>query len=398
MSNERGYIELDRRFRELDPNKKTEDAALDSYTAISLGFDSGLGWENLLERRLVVVLGEPGSGKTWEFQERAKILGSEGKAAFFIRLDRLAAAPLESVLGIDDAQKLRTWLRGPNSGFFFLDSVDEAKFRGLADFETALDRFKEGVGARGISLAQIFISSRISDWRPQSDAFELRTRFPNPPKVSATASFVDLSDSELDESPLVVQLVPLDRTRVERFARARGVIDVKGFSYGSIRFHHRRIAEYLAAQWIAKRMREACPITELENLLVAQVGSRPLIRPALAPVVAWLSYGEEDWSNEIRHWVLEAAPGLHLRYGDPSRLPLEYKRRLLRTLVERYSGRERIWVDADPDALSRLADPQLADDVSAIILNHQAPEDLRTTMLQLVRHGRLLGCLDSVRR
>jgi hypothetical protein len=71
-------------------------------------------------------------------------------------------------------------------------------------------------------------------------------------------------------------------------------------SYGCIRFHHRRIAEYLAAQWMTKRMQEACPLTELEHLFVAQVGGRRLIRPAVAPVVAWLSYSEEDWSKEVR--------------------------------------------------------------------------------------------------
>jgi len=76
------FIELDRRFCQLDPKEDLEKAALDSYTASLLGRESGLGWKDLLEHRLVVVLGEPGSGKTEEFRERAKTLQAEGKAAF----------------------------------------------------------------------------------------------------------------------------------------------------------------------------------------------------------------------------------------------------------------------------------------------------------------------------
>jgi hypothetical protein len=47
---------------------------------------SDLEWGDLLARRVVVVLGEAGMGKTWEFEDKVKRLEAEGKPAFFIAL------------------------------------------------------------------------------------------------------------------------------------------------------------------------------------------------------------------------------------------------------------------------------------------------------------------------
>jgi hypothetical protein len=64
------FIELNRRFRKLDQTAKAEETALDSYTVGLLWPDKNLSWDDLLKESRVVVLGEPGSGKTWELRER----------------------------------------------------------------------------------------------------------------------------------------------------------------------------------------------------------------------------------------------------------------------------------------------------------------------------------------
>ena len=61
------FLELDRRFRKLEKESKSEETALASYTSevFELGLlRSGLGWTELLDQRLTVILGEAGSGKT----------------------------------------------------------------------------------------------------------------------------------------------------------------------------------------------------------------------------------------------------------------------------------------------------------------------------------------------
>lgn len=518
------FIELDRRFWKLLPNEDPEKAALESYTRDLLGIDIGLGWKELLEHRLVVVLGEAGSGKTWEFRERVKILKTNGEIAFFIPLDRLIAQPLKEVLSNEDFNIFKKWSRGDESAFFFLDSVDEAKFHKISDFSAALDNFKKAIDSDYLTRMHILVSSRISEWRPQSDVYELLSRFQLPPIHKTKEQPVDSAASDVkseeQNSLLIVQIAPLDRSRVEmvtlelgvnnpasfiraldehyawqfarrpidvihlisywkaynkigsltelieysldrnlketvarakqdrltvekarRGAEALGVAVVfcrnfnfrvpddvcitdvssidsseclpedwtnderyallnrpifDGASYGRIRFHHRRMAEYLAAKWLATRMKEGCSIPVLMDLLFAEIRGEKVMRPSLSPITAWLSIGEERWNEDIRNSVLKAAPWLHLRDGDPKQLPLDYRRRTLRALVERYGGREHTWIDAEPESLSRLADPGLSDDVTEIISNKGVSPDIRIAMLMLVRHGRLIGCVDAV--
>ena len=167
-------------------------------------------------------------------------------------------------------------------------------------------------------------------------------------------------------------------------------------SYGRIRFHHRRSAEYLAACWLANRMKEGCPTLILKDLLFAQIKNQHVIRSSLSPVAAWLCGGKERWREEIRNCVLKAAPWIHLQYGDPSQLSTEYRRSLLKALVELFEGRDRVWLNTEHESLSRLADPGLSDDVVAIIRNRNVSTDLRCEMLRLVQHGRLSACIDAV--
>ncbi|MFZ2632646.1 MAG: hypothetical protein WA081_16640 [Desulfosalsimonadaceae bacterium] len=518
------FVELDRRFRKLNPLENPEEAALESYTASLLGRESGLGWEELLERPLVVVLGEPGSGKTWEFRERFRILRSRGENAFLIPLDRLISEPLTEILSPEENNIFRVWLRSGEKATFFLDSVDEAKHKQTSDFLVTLDRFRNAIGSSNLMRLHLLVSSRISEWRPQSDEHELIARFPLPPppisKKKVPDSDTDNSDekSEKQERILVVQIEPLNRTRVERFTRELNIVDPSAFvqaldkkhawpfarrpidvidllnywndhhklgslkdliehdlnqklkeprekqdlltpekarqgaeilgaavafcrnfnfrvpddshltkavaidssaclpadwlpnerhmllnrplfdsaSYGRIRFHHRRSAEYLAAQWLANRMKEGCPTSILEDLLFTRIRNQDVIRPSLSPVTAWLCAGKARWREDIRNCVLKAAPWIHLQHGDPSQLSIGYRRSLLNALVQRYEGRDRVWLDTEHESLSRLADPGLADDITLIIHNRNVSTDLRCEMLRLVQHGRLAACLDGV--
>ena len=97
----------------------------------------------------------------------------------------------------------------------------------------------------------------------------------------------------------------------------------------------------------------------------------------------------------MRERLLEAEPGIHFRYGDPAQLPLEYKRRILNAISNLYSDRRQAWLEYDPQALARLAEPALAADVSGLIRNRHVAANLRADMFQLVRYGRLTDCLET---
>src|SRR5947209_2565231 len=132
------YIDINRRFSALHGSVETEDAVASSYLRGSFA-GSTLGWDELLKERLVVMLGEPGSGKSWEFRRRSALLSEAGKPAFLIELERLVSGTFATGYMPEDYARFQRWQRGRETAYIFLDSVDESKIRRSADFYTALD-------------------------------------------------------------------------------------------------------------------------------------------------------------------------------------------------------------------------------------------------------------------
>jgi hypothetical protein len=50
-----------------------------------------LSWSDLLKKRIVIILGEAGTGKTFEFERQAARLQQDNKAAFFLALNELTS-------------------------------------------------------------------------------------------------------------------------------------------------------------------------------------------------------------------------------------------------------------------------------------------------------------------
>jgi len=518
ITEQKGFIALDRRFRDIGEMDDVEESASRSYLAL-LGGDPGLGWETVLKSRIAVILGEPGSGKTWELRNRAAVLREKGVMSFYVHLDRLVNESLSEAIRPEYEPDFLRWKRRDGHAVLFLDSVDEAKIQRQNDFAKALDNLVRGIGSQRIQFVNLVVSSRISDWRVQTDKDDLLNSF------SIIDDHRGIKSKSDDGVPAfrVVQLEPLDEKRVSKFAEGMGLQDYEKFlaeldnhhawefarrpidivnlieywhehgrlgslteliefdlnkrlretedrsqndpltpdqvfigakalgatvvfckrfnfivsdrpnlqgdvtamdprdclpsdwthlmcqrilsralfdsaSYGRIRFHHRRIAEYLAAQWLRDRMHEGCPYPVLEDLLISNHNNQWVVKPSLRPVVAWLSLGDEPWVKRIRQQVRSFAPDLFFTQGDAESLPMDFKHELFKSLIERYRDRDRIYWDADVEALSRFSDNHLAPGINEVLNDIKAPQDVRTLLLEIVRHGKLSDCLEATLR
>lgn len=89
------YIDLNRTFLDVDEDSDIEGASYKSYLA---GIVGGTDWQTLLQSRYVVVLGEPGSGKTWELEARAEDLRNAGQHAFFMSIDTLSVGMFDKAI------------------------------------------------------------------------------------------------------------------------------------------------------------------------------------------------------------------------------------------------------------------------------------------------------------
>lgn len=508
------FVELGRRFVDYEPTGDPEQAATTSYLLQALLADKALTWAKLLESRVVIVLGEAGSGKSAELGAQARDLGHSGKHAFFVRLDALLSG-LDASLGPDQILKFEEWAGGTEEAVFFLDSVDEARLVRHGAFDEALIKLANAIGQDGIARGRFIISSRISEWNEPVDRRRVAARF------SLAAENNDISTSDTPELR-VVQLLALGEQQISTLAESVGLDDPRAFmeavakssawafvgrpldvinlssywvekgrlgtlaelvehdvvkkteerkdrsrsdplspglaregaeslaassilcrrptfsvgqeeqlqdmssllpnrcspsdwkpdqvssllarplfdpaAYGKVRFHHRRVAEYLCASWVRRLVDAGCPIEEIEDLFFARISGELVLRKSLEPVIGWLALGEKTWQERLMDRVCISSPEVLLQHGDPQSLSVRARKKILEALVEAHRDGRFLYADFDNEQLQRLADPGLTDAVSEKLIDSDLGEGPRILLLRIVAQGGMQRCVDSVLR
>lgn len=225
----RPYVNLKRRFRDYESTSDPVAAALQSYTEAGEHRVNTLDWTKLMKRRRVVILAEQGSGKTREMKEAAARVRLGGQPAFFVRLDRLVAGELADLLGPASVADFQRWLKGRSEAIFFLDSVDEAKIGSPADFHVAVGRFARALGSTGLARARIYLSSRFSAWRHETDYPDVARTLDNPVAHQVQGEAEGKEGEANSDKLSVVRLEPFDRQQALAFATAIGTRDPEGF-------------------------------------------------------------------------------------------------------------------------------------------------------------------------
>lgn len=231
------HIRLDRRFFEWQ--EKEHDELSDPDLLARFGLSDGTkSWDDLLNRRRVVVLAEAGSGKTEEMKEQTRRLKTEGKAAFYATVQDVGRLGLDSALSVADRSRLSEWHSSNQHAIFLIDSIDEAKLDGIR-LERALSNLADGIfGAEG--RAHIILSGRHTDWQFRHDLRRLNdilpVPLPQPPQAPTAEEFLirilrheqPPQDIEV-EKPLVVILASLDARRVRLFADGKDAPEIDSF-------------------------------------------------------------------------------------------------------------------------------------------------------------------------
>lgn len=235
------FIQLQRRFSDYLADDTPEALAQRSYLLEFSGREQGVTWPELLKHRLVIVLGEPGSGKTSELKSQQAYQSAN---SFFLELSRLVREPVADILDDDGLLRFNGWKNGHGEATFFLDAVDESKILHAENFLTALSRVKKAIGP-AMSRARFVISSRISAWRPEVDRAEVLQNFAVDPitsKVSITGSrgtqlgvyslesvVVEEEEESETEEILVVTLLPLTPSQVEVYSIQKRIQNCQEF-------------------------------------------------------------------------------------------------------------------------------------------------------------------------
>lgn len=240
------YIELNRHFYVIPKEFKYSEDISDN---LAWGLSKPLRWLDLEREYRVVVLAEAGAGKTVEIQQATKRIKGLNKQAFFIRLEYLVDG-IEDAFDTDDTgtfDEFHAWLSSEEEAWIFLDSVDESRLSDPRDFEKAIRKFSRKLGSAS-QRAHLYVTSRISEWRPQSDLEVINSQLPykTPEKEKPndelqhesnfeddlldTVDLEDTNDSNHPESGAkIIALAPLDSSQFKAFVKQSDVSDQSRF-------------------------------------------------------------------------------------------------------------------------------------------------------------------------
>lgn len=141
---------------------------------------------------------------------------------------------------------------------------------------------------------------------------------------------------------------------------------------------HRTIAEFLAAQWLSKNLRDKLSLRRLEAILY---GDDFIVPSALRGLHAWLA----TFYQHDRNCFVMRDPYGYLKYGDPSVLTIEQARLLLASLQivanEDPYFRENDWYSS---LGGEFLKPELKEDILAILRCNNTPFHLSYLIIQSI--------------
>jgi hypothetical protein len=162
--------------------------------------------------------------------------------------------------------------------------------------------------------------------------------------------------------------------------------------YGTVRFHHRSVREYLAAEWFAELLKRETSRRTIDTLFFRNQYGLDIVVPVLRPILPWLAILDE----KIRERVRKVAPEVVFEGGDPSQLPLEVRRYVLHEICEQIANGAIGRSVQDYAAVERFANPDLTDDVRKLIRQYADNEELTGFLLRMVWLGQLADALPEV--
>lgn len=95
-------VELIRRFSPMSPHSKKRDFLMP-------GPGKPQRWYEIEDEFRVLIIANPGAGKTFEAQTRARRIKEHGRHAFFIRIEKIDAT-LDQSFEVGTANEFAAWL------------------------------------------------------------------------------------------------------------------------------------------------------------------------------------------------------------------------------------------------------------------------------------------------
>jgi hypothetical protein len=158
--------------------------------------------------------------------------------------------------------------------------------------------------------------------------------------------------------------------------------------YGTIRFHHRSVREYLASQWFLQLLRQGSR-RRIEKLFFRVQYTKELITPSLRAILPWIAISDD----QFRQKALRIAPEVLLEGGDSSQFPASVRSDILKSLCKEMAVSQSRHYSFDIAAVVRFAGVDIEDVICSLLVRYHEKSEIRTLLLRMVWQGKLNSCV-----
>lgn len=162
--------------------------------------------------------------------------------------------------------------------------------------------------------------------------------------------------------------------------------------YSTVRFHHRSVKEYLAAQWFLKLLRQEVSRRKVEELFFREQYGLEVVVPSMRPLLPWMAMGDSRILEKVRR----LAPEIVFEGGDPVQLPVDVRREILEQVCKQLASGASRRSMADFAAIQRFAAPDLIVTVRRLAKRYADNDDIASFLMRMVWQGRLAEVLPEV--
>jgi hypothetical protein len=163
--------------------------------------------------------------------------------------------------------------------------------------------------------------------------------------------------------------------------------------YGTVRFHHRSVREYLTAEWFAHLLSRETSRRKIEALFFKRQYGLEVVVPTMRPILPWLAILDD----KIRERVRRVAPEVLLEGGDPSQLPKPTRRFILQEVCEQLARGDSGRSMTEHAAVQRFANLDLTSDIKGLVAKYADNDELKSFLLRMVWLGQLEGALPEAK-
>jgi hypothetical protein len=157
--------------------------------------------------------------------------------------------------------------------------------------------------------------------------------------------------------------------------------------YGTVRFHHRSVREYLTAEWLYSLLVNQDSRSRIENLFFRLQYDVEVVVPTMRPVLPWLALLDSQFLTRTR--IL--APEILLEGGDPSQIPYETRSEVLRQACVQLAKPAHAPSLTNYSAVQRFANIDLTNDIKELLGWYRDVDDVSGFLLRMVWLGKIIG-------